>query len=351
MGEADHPVFALDHARGDCRLERVRRDPRPLEQRLRGRAQRGGECERLAGRRREPGEPRAHELLEGLGTGAAASGSTSVRGAGQLQREERVPARPLVDPEQRLAREGLRADHAEADGARRRSSGPTTAVDGSCGERALQLADCAPPSASRRASRRTHLAASSRRSANASAADEDGVEPLDVVDGDQSGLAVAEKLERVAHGEAKRRGSTGRPHRPRAATRPRARAAAAAAATATRRRGRLRADLRARRARGRARPRPDARRGRAVRATRVLDAREPERRLPDPGLALEHERQGASLLVFVNEGVEGGEFGLTANDVRNSRACGQGYDMTTLRCISRRRRCSRHSWIVAPALR
>ena len=83
---------------------------------------------------------------------------------------------------------------------------------------------------------------------------------------------------------------------------------------------------------------------------RILDAGKPECRLADPGLTFEHERS-RPLQVVADERLERGEFCLTANDVRNSRACGQGYDMTTLRCISRRRRCSRHSWIVAPALR
>ncbi len=40
----------------------------------------------------------------------------------------------------------------------------------------------------------------------------------------------------------------------------------------------------------------------------------PERRLSDPGFALEHECSGTSFH-FADEGVKGGEFGLSADDL------------------------------------
>ena len=52
---------------------------------------------------------------------------------------------------------------------------------------------------------------------------------------------------------------------------------------------------------------------------RVLDGCSPERRLSDPGFALQHESSGASLRL-VDEGVEGGEFGLSADDLEHHAA-------------------------------
>ncbi len=69
---------------------------------------------------------------------------------------------------------------------------------------------------------------------------------------------------------------------------------------AGRRRGRPRTDRRARRGRGRARPRPVGREDAQTLRARTLDAREPERRLADPGLALEHERGGPSRAPSMN---------------------------------------------------
>jgi hypothetical protein len=107
VGEANRPVLALDHARNDCRVEHVCRNARPLQEGLRGGAQRRGERERLASGRGESGDPRAHELLQRLGNRERLNWvDVRVKNAGQLQCEERISTRPLVDAEQRLTREG-----------------------------------------------------------------------------------------------------------------------------------------------------------------------------------------------------------------------------------------------------
>ena len=88
------------------RLERVRRDAGPLEQRLGRRAQRRGERERLARRAGSPAilARTSSSSVSGTGSGCERV-DVGVERASQLQREERIAARPLVDPQQRLARE------------------------------------------------------------------------------------------------------------------------------------------------------------------------------------------------------------------------------------------------------
>ena len=49
---------------------------------------------------------------------------------------------------------------------------------------------------------------------------------------------------------------------------------------------------------------------------RMLDTGKPERRLPDARFALEHERS-RSFPHFADEGVEGGEFLLSADDLEH----------------------------------
>jgi hypothetical protein len=104
--EANGPVFAFDHICSERRAERVCRNARPLEERLRRSSHRGGERERLTGGGGELVDPRAHELFERLGNRKRLKRvDVRVENAGQLEREERVTARPLVDAEQRLPRE------------------------------------------------------------------------------------------------------------------------------------------------------------------------------------------------------------------------------------------------------
>ncbi len=170
-----------------ARLERVEGDAGALQQRIRRRAQRRRRAR--ARRASTPGSPaiRARSSSSSVsGTGSGASGSTSHRErARNLQREERVSVRPLVDAEQRLARE--------------RPAEPVT-------QDPMQRADAERPHAQAldtlraraRARARTrrcgHLGESpceqhentgsraSLRSANASGARRGRVEPLDVVD-------------------------------------------------------------------------------------------------------------------------------------------------------------------------
>ena len=71
---------------------------------------------------------------------------------------------------------------------------------------------------------------------------------------------------------------------------------------------------------------------------RMLDAGEPERRLADPGLALEHERRRPCRR-SADEGAEGGELLLSADDLDGHRARRRGYVTTILPCIQG---CSPH---------
>jgi hypothetical protein len=100
-------MLTVDDVCCGCRFECVRRDACVLEERLRGRADRRCERERLAGGGGESGDPRAQELFERLGDRQRLEWvDVGVENASELQREERVSARPLVDADQRLAREG-----------------------------------------------------------------------------------------------------------------------------------------------------------------------------------------------------------------------------------------------------
>ena len=107
--------------------------------------------------------------------------------------------------------------------------------------------------------------------------------------------------------------------------RPRARAASASRHEAARPRGRPRTDRPAPRERARARPRPVATEStRKPRSRAPVDAGEPERRLPDPRLALEHE-PGRRLHWTVKEGVHRAEFLLSSEDIpchRGRTDCG-----------------------------
>ena len=105
--ETDRPVLALDDVRGERRLERVSRNAGTLEERLRRGAQRRRDGERLASERGQVGDPRAHELLERLGYREGLEGiDVLVESSRHLEREEGIAARPFVDTEQCLAREG-----------------------------------------------------------------------------------------------------------------------------------------------------------------------------------------------------------------------------------------------------
>ena len=175
MGEADRAVVALDHVRGDRRLEHACRNARPLKERLRRRPQRRGERERLARGRGQSGESRTHELFERLRNRERLERvDVLVENAGQLQRKERIPARRLVDAEQRLPRERPAESVAKQPMERADAERPNRQpLDSLRTERLLdprRLPSVDEPPGEQHS---TGLAAS-LRSANASALDEDG---------------------------------------------------------------------------------------------------------------------------------------------------------------------------------
>src|SRR5712692_8555191 len=107
MREANRSPVPLDHARGDGRLEGVCANPRPLQQRLRGRAYGRGQRERLTSWSRQGRDPRTYELFERLRNRERLERiGVGVEDAGHLQGEERVAGRPLLNADQRLPCEG-----------------------------------------------------------------------------------------------------------------------------------------------------------------------------------------------------------------------------------------------------
>lgn len=107
VGEANRAVLALDHVRGDRRVERICGNAGLLKERLRCRSQRRRQRQRLPRGRRELGDPCAYEFLERLRNRERLKQvDVDLDDTGQLQPEERISSRSLVDAEQRLAREG-----------------------------------------------------------------------------------------------------------------------------------------------------------------------------------------------------------------------------------------------------
>ena len=316
MGEANRPAVALDHVRDDRRVQRLRRNARPLEHGLRGRAERRGERERLARGRREAGDPRAHELLERLGNRQRLNRiDVRVERAGQLQREERIPARRLVDPEQCLARKDLpsrsrRRPVERADAQRPQLQPP----DGVPGERLLErgrLRSVGEPPGEQQ----EHVVRAQPSHREAEGSRRRGVQPLQIVDRDEQRPVFGEQLDRAANGD---------PDRPR--IHPLTRVLLAQERDLERTAPRRRqpgqdfvehvleqiAEAHVREpALGLGRSRhEDAQ----PRRTRVVDTGPPERRLPDPRLALEHER-GRHGVGPVDERVDGGELVLPADNL------------------------------------
>ena len=265
MGEANRPVLALDHVRGDCRVERVRRDARPLQERLRGRAQRRGERERLAGGRGKSGDPRAARALR-------ASPEPGAAAAGRCPRRERGPA-----PARRTGCRPTARGCGAASGARtacpsrsRRNRWSAPTLSGPTGSRRTLSApsacsspdDCAR-STSRRRAQQQYAARRSLRSANASAYADEASSHWTSSIATRTGSSSASSCEHAAnrHPERPRIHRVGRrlleEERDLERAPPRRRQRRAAP-----RRERPRTDRPARRERGRARPRPVATRGR-----------------------------------------------------------------------------------------
>jgi hypothetical protein len=93
VGEANRPARTLDHVGRSRRLERVRCNTRPSQERLRGCAEGRGERERLARRGGEIGDPCAQELVERFGDRQRLERiRVFVEDATKLEREERIPA-------------------------------------------------------------------------------------------------------------------------------------------------------------------------------------------------------------------------------------------------------------------
>jgi hypothetical protein len=208
--EADRSVLALDHVRDDGRVERVRRNARARQQRLRCRAQRRGDRERLARRRWQPGEPHAHEVFERLGNRERLKRiGVRLQRAGQFQREERIPAGHLVDAEQCLAGEGSAEPAKQEPVNRADAERPhTQPLDPFRIERPLESRPPRPvdePSSEQQ----THVAARQSSQRERERARRGWVEPLDVVDRDQNRFALAQQVQHVAHRDGQRAGIDG----------------------------------------------------------------------------------------------------------------------------------------------
>ena len=127
--------------------------------------------------------------VSGTGSGCERV-DVGVENAGQLQREERVPARPLVDAEQRLAREGpaepVAQEPMERADAERSHRQPLDALRAErlLESRRLRSVD-EPPG-----EQQEHAARGEPSQRERERARRGGVEPLDVVDRDEKRLVV-----------------------------------------------------------------------------------------------------------------------------------------------------------------
>ena len=133
-------ALPLDHVRRDGRLERVAGDARPLEQRLRRRAERRRERERVARATRAARRCRAR------------TSSSSVSGNGQ--RRERVDVRRRAPARARARRTGSRPT---ARGSAAASAAGTACRAGRGGRDAARRRSAARPAPARRAPRRARL--------------------------------------------------------------------------------------------------------------------------------------------------------------------------------------------------
>ena len=173
--ESDCPVVALDHLRGDGGIECAGGDTGPTENSLRGRPERRGQGEGITRRRGKAVDPRAHELLQGLRNREVRRGSTSASSACASS-----SAKNGFPPERSWMRSNVWRPNALPRRSRRsRCSAPT--LSGPIGTRWICSEPKAPSSsegmsasATRRASKHETLVPVGRRSANASALDDDG---------------------------------------------------------------------------------------------------------------------------------------------------------------------------------
>jgi hypothetical protein len=238
-----------------------------------------------------------------------------VEDAGKLECEERIPARSLVDAEQRLARERpvepVAQELVERTDAERPNPNALDRVpaDGLVQSGWLRFVDRAP------GQEETNVVCAEAAKRERERARRRGVEPLDVVDGDHERCAIAEHLEDVANRDGER----------------------ALVDAITLRVGSQHHDLEGTPSRWCERRQrvvecvleqvaepyvsegplrlSGARRqnAQALRA-RVLDAGMPEGRLPDSRIAVEHEHPCA-VLDLIDEPADGGELCLPADDL------------------------------------
>ena len=205
MRETDDAVRELDHVVRERRLERVAVELGGLQP-----AVRAGEQQRRAASRPAAVEPSADERLQRLRDRQRLR-RIDVRAerAGELEREERVPARGLVEAEQRRPREHAaepslqdRVQRARAERADLHALEPLVvdrelelrhrdAVPEPAGEEQADVLLRQSPQRERQSARRGR------------------VEPLDVVDRDQNRLALASRSSALRTATASVRTSTG----------------------------------------------------------------------------------------------------------------------------------------------
>ena len=230
------------------------------------------------------------------GTGSGCVGSAH-RAVGaerprQLERVERIPARRLVQPEQRRPGQAM-GEQAAQDLMRRADAERPTGSARPCPSRASSTAvDCCG-SPSRRVQSNEMSASGNRRSANPTAlADEASSHCRSSIAITSPSSASSSRALRTATPSA--RWSTppsGASSISSATSRP---GAAARSGPAAPPRERRRTGRQGRRGQGRAPTRPAATEStRSPRARAVLDRGAPERRLPDPGVALQGDRDRA----------------------------------------------------------
>jgi hypothetical protein len=312
--EANRPVLMLDHVRGKSGLEHVLRDAHVRNERRRWTAQCRCEQQALARARRKSIEACAHESLQRCGNVQRLHGvDVPTQNPGELERVERVSARDLMHTQKRRPRERPAEPclqeavcGAETEGADRQPLN-ALALDRpielrrlrsfpkATGEQQEDRLLAHPPQGKRQHARRGRI------------------EPLEVVDSEHERGLRSQNVQRApdGHAECARIRAIGgildeERHFERAAPRRRQRrqhtlervleeVAEAGVGKASLHLRRLRQEN------------PESPRARGV------DARTPERRLPDPRLALEQEcrrsRGGP-----VEDGVQGAELPVSAYD-------------------------------------
>ena len=316
VGEVNRALATLDYTRGESRIERAGGNTRPLQERLRDRAQRGGERERLACGRREPGDSGTHKLLERLGNRKRLNWvDVRFENAGELEGEERIAARPLMDAKQCLAGEGaaepVSQQPVKRTDAQRSDRQPLNRLRA---ERLLESrwlhAGAEPPG-----EQQAHIVRANPSQRKCERTRRRGVQPLEIVDRNEHRGVFGEQLQGAARSNAERPWI----HCIRCRLVEKKRDLQRALSWCGQRREHLVEDVLEQIAK------PDVREialglGRSggenplAQGARVLDACKPECRFPDPRFAFEHER-GRRNLRFADEDLDRGKFVLPTDDL------------------------------------